>query len=229
MENFQNILLPWFAWLVLAVLALAMVMWVWRVGLFMLNENEAWRPGETLGLPKGAIRTVIVISFSAIMFLIFFGNFPGIPADDRKWFLTAYASVLSFYFGTKFFEGRAESSRKPGLAISSIAPAIGTRPTGNSQSAKIIIRGSGFDSPAAVRVTNGAQTLKTDSLVADSEEQLTTIVELAPTTAEGPYDVVVELVNGSRMVYKSGFIVKTGPSTSPAVPKPEVDGVADKA
>lgn len=213
MEHIQNTLLPAFAWLVFGVIALAMAVWVWRVVRFMWNEDEAWVTEETLGLPKGAVRTFIVISFTAIMFLIFFGNFPGIPTDDRKWFLTAYASVLAFYFGSKYFERPQTSSERRGLAISRIIPSSGTLPTASTAAspADIVIEGSGFESPTVVSFTNGAHPpylLRTYNMVRDSHEKLTVAVEIEPATPLGSYDVAVELANGSKVVYKSGFTVE---------------------
>ena len=211
MEHIQNTLLPAFAWLVFGVIASTTLMWVWRIVGFMLDKDQAWDAEETLGLPKGAVRTFIVISFTGIMFLIFFGNFPAIPTDDRKWFLTAYASVLAFYFGSKYFPALQTRSQRRGLAISRIIPSIGNRPTtGTGPSpADIVIEGSGFESPIVVSFTNGAgHPLKTSNMLGDSHEKLTVTVELGPTTPLGLYDVAVELANGSRSVYKAGFTVE---------------------
>ena len=205
MEHFQSTFLPAFAWLVFGVIALAIGVWVLRILLFIKNEDEPWANDETLGLPKGSVRTFIVISFTAIMFLTFFGNFTGIPPEDRKWFLTAYSSVLAFYFGTKYFQPRSESH---GLAISSISLTSGTRPASGTQWADLAIQGSGFESPTGVRFTNGAHALNTANLAVDSHEKLRVALELANTTPTGAYDVAVELANGSKIVYKSGFTVK---------------------
>jgi hypothetical protein len=207
MEHIQNTLLPAFAWLVFGVITLTMLMWVWRVAYFMIDDPHDGFTEETLGLPKGAVRTFIVISFTAIMFLIFFGNFPDIPADDRKWFLTAYASVLAFYFGSKYFPLQTSSERR-GLAISRIIPSNGKLPTSVPSPADIVIEGSGFESPTVVSFTNGAHPLKASSMVRDSHEKLTVTIELEPTTPLGSYDVAVELANGSKVVYPSGFTVE---------------------
>lgn len=207
MENFQNVLLPAFGWLVLGVIAVAFLMWVWRVGYFMIDDPRDGFTEETLGLPKGAIRTFIVISFSGIMFLIFFGNFPGIPADDRKWFLTAYSSVLAFYFGTQYFQARSERERR-GLVISRVSPPIGKRPTNGTPPADVVIEGSGFESPRAVTFTQGAHSIPTSRLEVNSADSVKVALELAATTPVGAYDVAVELANGSKIVYKSGFTVE---------------------
>jgi len=205
--NFHNVLLTAFGWLVFGVIGVAILAWVWRVGTFMTDTSQAWSQEETLGLPKGAVRTFIVISFSGIMFLIFFGNFPGIPADDRKWFLTAYSSVLAFYFGTKYFQARTERERR-GLAITRISPPIGHRLTNSTPPADIVIEGSGFESPRAVTFTQGATSIPTSRLEVISEDSVKVALELAATTPPGVYDVAVELANGSKVVYKSGFTVE---------------------
>jgi hypothetical protein len=202
----QDILIPAFGWLVLVIIALTLVVWLWRTVWFMLDKNEPWATGETMGLPKGAVRTFIVISFTGIMFLIFFGDFPGIPAADRKWFLTAYSSVLSFYFGIKYFEARSETTaEKKGLAITRISPSLGQRPSNGTSHADIVIEGSGFQSPRAVTFTQGANTIPASRLTVDSEESVKVALDLAPTIPVGAYDVAVELANGSRVVLKSGF------------------------
>ena len=80
---------------------------------------------ETLGLPKGTVRSFIVITFTGIMFLLLFGEFADILAEDRKWFLTAYGSVLAFYFGTKYFPERFSAR---GLSISRVSPPVSHLP-----------------------------------------------------------------------------------------------------
>jgi hypothetical protein len=207
MGNFENVLVPAFGWLVLGVIGVAMLMWVWRVGYFLIDDPRAGFTEETMGLPKGAVRTFVVISFSGIMFLIFFGDFPGIPADDRKWFLTAYSSVLAFYFGSRYFQARAERERR-GLAITSISPPIGKRPTNGAPPSDIVIEGSGFESPRAVTFTQGATSIPTANLEVNSVDSVKVAVKLAATTPSGAYDVAVELANGSKVVYKSGFTVE---------------------
>ena len=124
---FQDIIIPSFAWLVFLIILgayVALGFRTWRA--FRRNEFKL-RLDDTLGLPKGTIRSFIVITFTAIMFLVFFGDFAGvtIPPEDRKWFLTAYGSVLAFYFGTKYFPERFASR---GLAISSVSPPVSNPP-----------------------------------------------------------------------------------------------------
>ena len=147
---FQDIIIPSFAWLVFAIILGAFLALVWRTYRAFKDDDFKLRVNETLGLPKGTIRSFIIITFTAIMFLIFFGDIDGveIPVEDRKWFLTAYASLLAFYFGSKYLPDRTTAR---GLVISSISTPVGHPPTGaDSVREAIEITGNGFESPKSV-------------------------------------------------------------------------------
>ena len=48
----------------------------------------------------------------------------------------------------------------------------------------------------------------------DSREKIDVIVTLAADTPPGPYDVTVELANGSRIVKTSGYVIDKAQPTS---------------
>ena len=94
----------------------AFVAWAFRIWR-EFRKNEFDRV-ETLSLPKGTVRSFIVITFTGIMFLVFFADISDvISPSDRKWFLSAYGSVLAFYFGTKYFPERFSAR---GLSVSRV-------------------------------------------------------------------------------------------------------------
>lgn len=206
MDHFEDVIVPVFGWVVFVIFVFAIAVWGARIlKFFIANRDEPPYPGETLGLPKGSVRSFIVITFSAVMFLIFFGDFDAVPAEDRKWFLTAYSSVLAFYFGAKYFPERFV---RRGLGIFSILPPVGKRPPKDKSKANLKIGGIGFDAPKSVTFTQGNEKLTTSPLSVTSQEALTVAVELEPKTTPGAYDVTVELDNGSKVVSKAGFTVE---------------------
>lgn len=202
---FQDIIIPSFAWLVFAIILGAFLALIWRTIRAFRDGEFKLRLNETLGLPKGTIRSFIVITFTAIMFLIFFGDIDGveIPDEDRKWFLTAYASVLAFYFGSKYFPDRAATR---GLVISSVSPPVSNPPDGTeSVNEAIQITGNGFESPKSVEFDQDGTKLPVSRMVSDSQTNIEVDITLAPDSKLGAYDIIVELANGSRIVKTSGY------------------------
>ena len=199
---FQDIIIPTFAWLVFLIIFGAFIAWAFRI--WRAFRRDELDRVETLGLPKGTVRSFIVITFTGIMFLLLFGAFADIPAEDRKWFLTAYGSVLVFYFGTKYFPER--SAR--GLSISRVSPPVSHLPQFDSAPETLIINGSGFESPRGVTVTRDGQDLAISSMDAGSRDEISVNVTLGATTPTGPYDVIVELANGSRIVKTLAYAVE---------------------
>ena len=215
---FQDIIIPTFAWLVFLIILGAFVAWAFRVWR-AFRKNELDRV-ETLGLPKGTVRSFIVITFTGIMFLLLFGEFADIVAEDRKWFLTAYGSVLAFYFGTKYFPERFSAWC---LSFSRVSPPVSHLPRSDSAAETLIISGSGFESPRGVTVRRDGQDLATSGMEAASRDEISINVTLSGATPVGPYDVIVELANGSRIVKTSAYAVE------PANPASSTDPDRDAA
>lgn len=147
------------------------------------------------------------------MFLVFFGDIDGveIPDADRKWFLTAYASILAFYFGSRYFPERGSSR---GLVIFSVSPPISNPPTGDGTADETIeIEGNGFESPKSVAFVQGGVNLPTSNFTPESNRRISVDVTLAKGSNLGPYDVILELANGSRIVKTYGYSLEKAGST----------------
>ena len=209
MENtstyIPDFIIPAFAWLVFAMILGAFAALGYRTWKVLTNENLVER-AETLGLPKGTIRSFIVITFTAITFIVFFADFPGlnIPADDRVWFLTAYGSVLAFYFGTKYFPERFAHR---GLAISDVDPPKVNRPASGTVQLELTIKGMGLESPKDAGVVHKDGELTTSTPKAETGERVKVDVTLAADSPLGVYDVSIDLANGSRIVRTAGLTV----------------------
>ena len=204
-------IVPAFVWLVFTIILGAFLALAVRT-IQVLMSDKRLEPAETLGLPKGTIRSFIVITFTAIMFIVFFADFPGlnIPGDDRKWFLTAYGSILAFYFGAKYFP---ERFGQRGLAISNVDPPRVNRPATGNAELELTIKGTGFESPKAAGADHPDGQLPTSTPKTESGERLTVVVTLADDSPEGAYDVWVQLANGSKIVRTAALTV-AGPSSS---------------
>lgn len=205
---YQDTLIPWFGWLIFGIILVTFVGLVARtIRVFIKKE---FRSDETLGLPKGTIRSFIIITFTGIMFIIFFGDIEGaqIPDEDRKWFLTAYASVLSFYFGSKFIPSRSDAR---GLAIMGVDPPVSHLPAANAAAVKemIVISGSGFDAPKSVEIKGESGALVITDIEYESLTSIKLNVTLAPDSKIGAYDVVVALANGSIIVGTSKYSLES--------------------
>ena len=74
MINFQDALIPLFGLVVLMIIVLAALLWLARTTIVLVTGEYKLRVNETLGLPKGTIRSFVIITFTAIMFVIFFGD-----------------------------------------------------------------------------------------------------------------------------------------------------------
>lgn len=200
---FQDIIIPSFAGLIFLIILGAFIALAYRT-IRAFRKNEL-RPDETLGLPRGTIRSFFVITFTAIMFLVFFGDFGAveIPLEDRKWFLAAYASILTFYFGSKIIPERSASL---GLVISGISPPVSNPPSGNDPADEAIeINGNGFESPRSVAFVQDGVELPVSAMTSDSQRRISAVITLAADAPLGAYDIIVELANGSRIVKTSGY------------------------
>ena len=64
---------------IMVVVSIALIAWVIRLGIFVGFRFKDWREGnsrpdnkETMGLPKGAIRTFLVLTFTAMAIIAIF-------------------------------------------------------------------------------------------------------------------------------------------------------------
>ena len=209
MENTSTYIPEWivpaFMWLVFAIILGAFLAWAFRTAKVLFDDKRLER-AQTLGLPKGTIRSFIVITFTAIMFIVFFADYPGlnIPAEDTKWFLAAYGSIVAFYFGAKYFP---ERFGQRGLAIYEVDPPTVKRPASGTEQLMLTIRGTGFESPEAAGVDHPDGKLSTSTPNAESGERLTAKVTLAHDSPEGAYDVWIRLANGSKIVRTAALTV----------------------
>jgi len=197
-------------WLLFAIFVTAVSAWLLRLlkhflwVLFHLNAEPY--PGETLGLPKGAVRSFLVLAFTAIVYLIFAdGLGTDIDQEDKKWFLTAYGTILAFYFAQRTVEARAT---RPGLGVFGIYPSSGRQPKDGSRPLKVTIDGNGFDSPTSVTIIKDGKDLAKSGFTTVSTSTLDVLLNITKESPLGGYDVTVELANGSRLVRRSGFMVE---------------------
>lgn len=93
---------------VIIALVIAFVVWVWRIVVTFDAWGKKSAPGierETLGLPKGAVRTFLMLAFTSLALYALFA--PGVVSpDDKKWVLAELGGIISFYFISKIAERR---------------------------------------------------------------------------------------------------------------------------
>ena len=107
-----------FLYLLIAVFSVALAAWVIRIGIFFFRRvRESDKPNpleakETLGLPKGAVRTFLMLSLTAFTIIALLSGEELFGIDDKKWILGEFGIVMSFYFGSKAIESVFESRAK---------------------------------------------------------------------------------------------------------------------
>lgn len=106
------------AFAVIAALSIALGAWVIRLGIFFFYrwkhraQPNPHEKKETMGLPKGAMRTFLALSFTAIATLAIFQSDEIISVDDKKWIIGQLGVIIAFYFGSKAVEAYVESRTK---------------------------------------------------------------------------------------------------------------------
>ena len=89
-------------------LVVAFVVWVWRVIVTFDSWGKRGATGierETLGLPRGAVRTFLMLAFTSLALYALFA--PGLVSPgDKKWILAELGGIISFYFISKIAERR---------------------------------------------------------------------------------------------------------------------------
>ena len=99
----QNFLVDYFLPLaILVVMIVAGLAWITRLGLYFGFRFRDWRKGrqnpyekkETMGLPKGAMRTFLALSFTAIATLVLLKTPMLVSVDDKKWILLELGAIV---------------------------------------------------------------------------------------------------------------------------------------
>ena len=102
----------------MVILIIIGMSWIIRLGLFfyfrILNRKKPSpnEDKETMGLPKGAIRTFFALSFTAVAILVLLDSSELVSAVDKKWILLELGAIITFYFGSKSLEAYQESKEK---------------------------------------------------------------------------------------------------------------------
>ncbi len=102
---------------VTAAISIALLAWVIRLIVFFWyrwRNREVANPNEkkeTMGLPKGAMRTFLALTFTAIAALAVLDG-GQVAQLDKKWILGQLGVIIAFYFGSKAVEAYADSRVK---------------------------------------------------------------------------------------------------------------------
>ena len=105
---------------IMVVMSIALIAWMVRLGIFFAFRIKRWRQPnphenkETMGLPKGAIRTFLVLAFTAMAIIAIFAE-SGVVVlapGDKKWILAELGAIITFYFGSKALESYVDSRAK---------------------------------------------------------------------------------------------------------------------
>ena len=106
---------------IMAVISIAVIAWVIRLVVFFIRRfqerNTKENPHEnkeTMGLPKGAMRTFLALAFTSLAVIAIFGDSSNIfvHEDDKKWILVELGAIITFYFGSKTLESYVDSKAK---------------------------------------------------------------------------------------------------------------------
>ena len=105
---------------IMAVVALAWIAWLIRLCLFFAyrirdarqNKDNPLEGRETMGLPRGAVRTFLALMFTSVATLTLLAGESFVAAPDKKWVLGELGVIITFYFGSKAFETRADAQAK---------------------------------------------------------------------------------------------------------------------
>jgi hypothetical protein len=105
---------------ILVVMIVAGLSWLIRLGLYFGFRVRDWKrklpnpyeKKETMGLPKGAMRTFLALSFTAIATLVLLSGTELVSQADKKWILLELGAIITFYFGSKSLETFVDSRAK---------------------------------------------------------------------------------------------------------------------
>ena len=105
---------------IMVIVSVALVAWMVRLGLFFYHrwkeraKRNELETKETMGLPKGAVRTFLALTFTAVAVIAVLGgdSVVGIGTDDKKWILGEFGLIIAFYFGSKTLESYVDSRAK---------------------------------------------------------------------------------------------------------------------
>ena len=105
---------------IMVIVSVALIAWMVRLGLFFYHrwrrrtEPNKLESKETMGLPKGAVRTFLVLAFTAVAVIAVLGgeSVAAISVDDKKWILGVLGMIIAFYFGNKTLESYVDSRAK---------------------------------------------------------------------------------------------------------------------
>ena len=97
------------------ILSIVLLAWLLRLlTFFWYRYRNKDKPNphenkETLGLPKGAIRTFLTLAFTSVALIAMLGGDSVIAPEDKKWILGELGIVITFYFGSRAVESFVES------------------------------------------------------------------------------------------------------------------------
>lgn len=105
---------------IMVIVSVALIAWMVRLGLFFYHRwNRRSEPNkleakETMGLPRGTVRTFLTLSFTAVAVIAVLGgdSVVAIGVDDKKWILGELGLIIAFYFGSKTLESYVDSRAK---------------------------------------------------------------------------------------------------------------------
>ena len=105
---------------IMAIVSIAVIAWVTRLCVFFIvriRERDKENPHEhkeTMGLPKGAMRTFLTLAFTSLAVIAIFEDSTNIFVDagDKKWILVELGAIITFYFGNKSLESYVNSQVK---------------------------------------------------------------------------------------------------------------------
>ena len=119
-DVFQYMLDKFLPVVIMVVVSIAIIAWVSRLVIFFYNrrihrkEQNPHERKETMGLPKGAMRTFLTLTFTSLAVIAIFGDDKVLSLDDsdKKWILVELGAIITFYFGSKSLESYVDSRAK---------------------------------------------------------------------------------------------------------------------
>ena len=103
---------------IMAAVLIALSAWLVRLVLFFayrVRHRRVPNPHqnkETMGLPKGAMRTFLALVFTSMTALVILDGTTFVGAQDKKWLLGELGAIIAFYFGSRAIESYVDSRAK---------------------------------------------------------------------------------------------------------------------